>query len=85
MNSETRRFPCPCCGYWTLDEEPTGTYIICPRCFWEDDPVQFEDHDYQGGANRVSLKMGQANFREFGASEREFLDKVRPPRKEEIP
>ena len=23
-----RRYPCPCCGYLTLEEAPTGTYEI---------------------------------------------------------
>ncbi len=27
-----RRFACPCCGYLTLDEAPTGTYAICTVC-----------------------------------------------------
>ncbi len=27
------RFPCPCCGFLTLPEEPPGTYDICPVCF----------------------------------------------------
>lgn len=35
------KYTCPCCGYKTLDEEPTDTYAICKICFWEDDGVQF--------------------------------------------
>lgn len=42
------KYTCPCCGYKTLDEEPTDTYAICKICFWEDDGVQFRDPDYQG-------------------------------------
>jgi len=68
-----------------LDREPGGTFDLCPVCFWEDDPIQFEDHDYAGGANIISLRHAQQNFREFGASERQFVDKVRPPRKDEVP
>ena len=26
---------------------------ISPVCFWEDDPVQLDDRDYKGGANRL--------------------------------
>jgi Cysteine-rich CPCC len=80
-----RRFPCPCCGHLTLDREPGGTFDLCPVCFWEDDPIQFDDHDYQGGANTVSLTLARKNFREFGASERQFIDKVRPPQPDEMP
>lgn len=46
------RFACPCCGYKTYLEEPGGTYLICAVCFWEDDPVQLSDPDFEGGANR---------------------------------
>jgi hypothetical protein len=31
-----------------------------------------------GGANKVSLRKGQQNFREFGACERDMLMHVRP-------
>jgi rubredoxin len=41
------RYACSCCGYLTLDEQPPGTFDICPVCWWEDDPVQFDDPDYQ--------------------------------------
>jgi hypothetical protein len=76
-------FACPCCGYKTLEEEPNGTYNLCPVCYWEDDQIQFSDHDYTGGANRVSLKQAQKNFREFGACEEDFIKSVRTPTKDE--
>ena len=63
-------YSCPCCGYKTLVEEPPGTYDICKICLWEDDPVQFDDPDYVGGANSVSLRQAQRNFLEFGVSKR---------------
>jgi len=47
---------CPCCGHPTLDEQPPGTFAICPECGWEDDPVQAADPDARGGSNRLSLK-----------------------------
>lgn len=73
----TEKFACPCCGYKTFREEPTGNYDICTVCFWEDDPVQLQDPNYRDGANRVSLKQGQKNFEEFGACEREMIQNVR--------
>lgn len=30
--------------------------------FWEDDPIQLEDNEYKGGANRVSLIQARHNF-----------------------
>lgn len=45
--------PCPCCGIGLVSEG--HEFDICEVCGWEDDPVQFEDPDYSGGANRISL------------------------------
>jgi hypothetical protein len=47
------KYYCPCCGYKTLSEE--RSWGICEICFWEDDPIQFEDPDYEGDANVQSL------------------------------
>ena len=79
------RYPCPCCGYLTLGEKPTWTFLICEVCFWEDDPVQYRDPCYGGGANKVSLKEAQLNFSTFGASEKRCLKFVRPPQEDEKP
>lgn len=72
-------YPCPCCGYLTLPQEAGGTYELCPICFWEDDGVQLDDPNYEGGSNVVSLRQAQTNFLEFGASERRFVHNVRQP------
>ena len=76
-------YACPCCGYKTLEEEPPGTFEICEICYWEDDNIQFDEPDYEGGANTVSLKQAQENFEHFGASDERFLDCVREPLKDE--
>ncbi len=83
--SEKNRYACPCCGFLTLPQPPPGTYAICPVCFWEDDGVQYEDPDYEGGANAESLNSARSNFRELGASSANALDSVRRPRPEEQP
>ncbi len=77
--SSPKRYPCPCCGYYTLDQEPPGTFELCPICFWEDDGVQFRDPDYEGGANRESLRQAQRNFQEFGAMSKHAISAVRKP------
>jgi hypothetical protein len=74
-----KKFTCPCCGYKTLNLEPPGTYDICHICYWEDDGVQFKDPDYDGGANRVSLRKPQPNFKRFEACEEVFKDSVKKP------
>lgn len=70
-------YPCPCCGCYTLDREADGA--ICPVCFWEDDPIQLEDPDLEGGANQVSLRRARRNYREFGACEERAILFVRYP------
>jgi len=81
MTKNNQKYYCPCCGYNTLDEKPTGTYDICYICFWEDDPVQFSDWNYTGGANKVSLIQGQKNFEKFGAVEKRLIKYVKQPTK----
>lgn len=78
-----RRFSCPCCGHRTLDDESPGSHLICPVCFWEDDPVQFEDPDFREGANVPSLKEAQKNFSSIGCCEERLLEHVRPPTRRE--
>lgn len=78
------KFYCPCCGYNTLNEPPGGTYKICDICFWEDDPIQLDDPDYEGGANRVSLNQGQQNFEKYGACEKEMVKMVTKPTKHNV-
>ena len=79
------QYRCPCCGNLTLSEKPPGTFLICPVCFWEDDNVQFDDPEYEGGANEESLHAAQKNFREIGASSKKYMRNVRKPRQEELP
>ncbi len=81
----TMSFPCPCCGHLTVGDPPPGTYEVCSVCYWEDDPVQFYDPTYAGGANEVSLERARRNYMDFGACEKQFLDSVRAPRDEEKP
>ncbi len=54
------RFACPCCGDRTLDD--VGHFDICGSCGWEDDPIQREQPDYDGGANRESLNQARERF-----------------------
>jgi hypothetical protein len=70
-------FACPCCGMLTLDEPQPGTWLICPVCEWEDDPVQFEGIDYAGGANSVSLRQARQFYGTIGVSSPERLRRRR--------
>jgi hypothetical protein len=72
------------CGFKTLPEEPPDTYYICKICGWEDDGVQFYNPDFEGGANKVSLRQAQKNLMKFGASEERFIQDVRKPYEKDI-
>ncbi|MBN9378024.1 MAG: hydrolase [Chlamydiales bacterium 38-26] len=78
-------YPCPCCGFLTISEPPPGTYEICPICNWEDDIVQYNNIDFQGGANEESLNKARQNFKKFKASSLKFIKQVRSPWPNEIP
>ena len=78
---EISKYPCPCCGYVTLQDGPGG-YDICPICFWEDDLSQLR-FPTGTGANKVSLIEAQNNFEAFGACERRLIEHVRKPTEED--
>jgi hypothetical protein len=69
----------------TLAHRASGTYEICPVCFWEDDASQNEDPDYPGGANRPSLREARDKFAKFGAIEERFTEDLLSPRPNECP
>lgn len=81
--SKLKKFPCPCCRYLTLEQEPPGTFAICDICFWEDDYVQFHHPDSDVGANKVSLNQARQNFEEFGACTEKMLEYTRDPAEDE--
>jgi hypothetical protein len=78
------RWSCPCCGYFTLDEEPPATFAICPVCWWEDEGAQFADPDYAGGANAPCLRCARREYLVTGIADPDHRGRVRPPRPDEI-
>ena len=78
-------YACPCCHSITLPER--GAFELCPVCFWEDDGQDDHDADeVRGGPNgTLSLTQARANFAAVRASDRAFIDSVRPPRPHERP
>lgn len=79
------KFACPCCGYLTLAEEPPGSFQMCEVCWWEDDPIQFADPVYEGGANAPSLHQAREHFRSIGVSDPHLKGHERKPRVDEMP
>jgi len=79
------RWACPCCGCFTLEEEPPGTFAICPVCWWEDDRTQFEDPSRRDGANRPSLSEARRCYLREGVADPDHAPHVRAPAPEEEP
>ena len=51
---------CPVCGEYVFEEK----YEICPVCGWENDKLQTENPDFEGGANRMSLNQARKIYME---------------------
>jgi len=60
---------CPCCEAMSLSE--IDNYEICPICNWEDDSLQRNEPDRDGGANWLSLNRSRENYRKYGKIETE--------------
>lgn len=57
------KYKCPCCGNYTLDEKPPGTFEVCSMCNWEDDEAQYNDPEYVGGANKLCLNEAKEKYK----------------------
>lgn len=80
-----QRYPCPCCGNYPLTDEPPGAFLCCDVCWWENDPIQYDDPGYRGGANHPSLAEAREYFRTIQVSAPDLKHLARPPRLEELP
>ena len=77
------KYRCPCCGYYTFENRPDGSFDICPVCFWEDDGVQLDNEQYEGGANTVSLAQARVNYVNYGAVSECLTEYTRKPHEDE--
>lgn len=84
LKKKKMKYKCPCCGYYTFSSKPNGDYSICPVCFWEDDPFQFDNPNLEGMANTVSLNQARENYKKFGACQEDNVQYVRTPKKDEL-
>lgn len=75
---------CPCCGCRTLRQR--GGLEECPVCAWADaGQDEYDAEKVRGGPNgELSLRQARTNYRRFGASAAEFIERVRKPRPEEL-
>lgn len=51
---------CPVCGKYGFEEY--SDFDICPVCNWENDGLQYDDHNYAGGANHISVNEARIEY-----------------------
>ena len=51
---------CPVCGNYEFEEY--DDYDICPVCNWENDGLQYNNHNYAGGANDLSINEARIEY-----------------------
>lgn len=62
MEEKNNSHKCFCCGKGIV--EGNQLYDICSVCGWEDDPVQAENPDFPGGANKMSLNEARKAWKQ---------------------
>lgn len=77
----SERWPCPCCGYRTLEDGP-GAFDVCPVCRWEDAGSQLRWPRHADGPNGISLVDAQREYRRRGVLP-DVRRKARKPRSDE--
>ena len=53
---------CTVCGREFCEEEYIEETGYCDTCDWFDDPVQYDDPDYSGGANHGTFNEAKAQW-----------------------
>ena len=53
---------CACCEQFSIPAN--SIYEICPICGWEDDGLQNDDPQFDGGANEMSLEQAKAAYQQ---------------------
>lgn len=56
---------CPCCGEGLIDYGKDNN-DICSLCGWQNDEFQYENPDYTGGANKMSLNQTREYYKKHG-------------------
>lgn len=54
------KMKCPICGKYEFEEY--DDFDICPVCNWENDGLQYGDHNYAGGANNLSVNEARIEY-----------------------
>ena len=55
-----KNIKCPVCGKYNFESE--NDFDICTVCGWENDGVQYDDHNFAGGANDLSVNEARIEY-----------------------
>ncbi|MCL1788349.1 MAG: hypothetical protein FWG38_10230 [Defluviitaleaceae bacterium] len=55
---------CPVCEQF--DFESDSNFQTCDVCGWENDGLQYDDHDDADGANWLSVNQARDNYQKYG-------------------
>ncbi|MGL6216954.1 MAG: CPCC family cysteine-rich protein [Lacrimispora sphenoides] len=82
-----KKYQCPCCGYYTFESDSKAgpLFDYCDICLWQYDEVAHDKPDTMIGANSMTLKQAQENFKKYGVCKPEHKNMVREPLEEELP
>ncbi len=82
-----KRIQCPCCGYFTIENDDEVIFDFCDVCGWQFDVVAHNNPDISIGANKISLNEARENYSKFGVSKKRLIgtNQVRKPRMDELP
>lgn len=58
---EKTKHPCPVCEQTWFPFRGCG--FSCQICGWEDDLLQYDDHDYAGGQNELSVNENRRRWK----------------------
>ena len=64
MKNKKTKIKCACCGSLEVPAGEEGLYYICNKCGWENDEIQRNKPDYEGGANKMSLNQAKKAYKE---------------------
>lgn len=79
-----KKYKCSCCGYYTYNAPADeDCCYICPVCFWENDAFLSSDNEPSDQNHGMTLKEAKDNYLQFGASSKDMLCYVRPPKDDE--
>lgn len=65
---------CASCGFEVFGQN--DFFAICPICDWHNDPVQNDEPDIRGGANKLNLNEYRAHWPEIVRERRKRIKKI---------